>query len=68
MTTQAVLLTGGAGFFGDILKARLLGEGFAVVSLDLVPDAINHPNLTSIQGDIRDAALLDRRGASLDWR
>ena len=48
------LVTGGAGFFGGILKNRLLEEGAEVVSVDLVPDAARHPSLTSILADIRD--------------
>jgi nucleoside-diphosphate-sugar epimerase len=48
------LVTGGAGFFGGILKRRLLEDGAEVVSVDLVPDAARHPALTSLQADIRD--------------
>jgi nucleoside-diphosphate-sugar epimerase len=48
------LVTGGAGFFGGILKRRLLGDGAQVVSVDLVPDADRHPALTSLEADIRD--------------
>src|SRR5580698_7315029 len=48
------LVTGGAGFFGGILKQRLLADGAEVVSVDLVPDTARHPSLTSIQADIRD--------------
>lgn len=48
-----ILITGGAGFFGGILKRRLLAEGYACVSVDLQPDDYQHPNLISIQGDIR---------------
>jgi UDP-glucose 4-epimerase len=48
------LVTGGAGFFGGILKSRLLADGAEVVSVDLVPDAAHHPALTSVQADIRD--------------
>ncbi|HEX9201963.1 MAG TPA: NAD-dependent epimerase/dehydratase family protein [Acidobacteriaceae bacterium] len=61
MTTSArkVLVTGGSGFFGGILKNRLLAEGFSVVNLDLVADTDQHPQLKSIRGDIRDAALVD---------
>ena len=47
------LVTGGAGFFGGILKRRLLGDGAEVISVDLVPDADRHPALTSLQADIR---------------
>jgi len=53
-----VLITGGSGFFGGILKRRLLAEGFSCVNLDLVPDSDTHPQLSSIQGDLRDKNLL----------
>src|ERR1017187_6228627 len=56
---KKVLVTGGSGFFGSILKTRLLGEGFSVVNLDLVADPDRHEHLTSIRGDIRDCALLE---------
>lgn len=48
------LVTGGAGFFGGILKRRLLHDGAEVVCVDLVPDVDRHPALTSLQADIRD--------------
>ncbi len=51
-------MTGGSGFFGGVLKRRLLAEGFAVVNIDLVADADRDPHLTSIQGDIRNMATL----------
>jgi UDP-glucose 4-epimerase len=59
-TQQEVLVTGASGFFGGLLKRRLLDEGFAVTNIDLVRDEDTHPALTSIQGDIRDAQLLTR--------
>jgi UDP-glucose 4-epimerase len=64
---KKVLITGGAGFFGGILVRRMLAEGFAVVSLDLVGpdgaagaggDAGNDAGLRSVRGDIRDAGLV----------
>ena len=55
-----ILVTGGSGFFGGVLKRRLLAEGYAVTSLDLFSDPDRHPSLTSIQGDLRDKALLDK--------
>ncbi len=53
-----VLITGGSGFFGGLLKRRLLDEGYTCTNIDLVADPDTHPNLTSIQGDIRDPALV----------
>jgi nucleoside-diphosphate-sugar epimerase len=54
----SILITGGSGFFGGILKRRLLAEGFSCINLDLVPDPDTHPQLISIQGDLRDKTLL----------
>jgi len=61
MQRLEVLVTGGSGFFGGVLKRRLLVEGFAVTNIDLVRDEdAGAEGLTSIQGDIRDAELLAR--------
>ncbi len=58
---REVLVTGGSGFFGGLLKRRLLAEGFAVTNIDLVRDEdAGTKGLTSVQGDIRDAGLLAR--------
>jgi nucleoside-diphosphate-sugar epimerase len=58
---QEVLVTGGSGFFGGVLKRRLLAEGFAVTNIDLVRDEdAGAAGLTSVQGDIRDVELLRR--------
>ncbi len=54
----AVLVTGGAGFFGGLLKQRLLNEDVTVVSIDLEPDDFHHPQLTCVRGDICDQALV----------
>jgi UDP-glucose 4-epimerase len=55
---REVLVTGGSGFFGGVLKRRLLAEGFAVTNIDLVRDEDAHERLTSVQGDVRDADFL----------
>jgi UDP-glucose 4-epimerase len=56
-----VLVTGASGFFGGLLKRRLLAEGFGVTNIDLVRDEdAGAEGLTSVQGDIRDAELLQR--------
>lgn len=54
-----VLVTGGAGFFGGILKRHLLQQRYAVTSVDRVPDPSWHPNLTKISGDLRDPWLMN---------
>lgn len=53
-----VLVTGGCGFFGGILKRHLLAEGFSVTNIDVVPDQDQHPSLRSLHGDIRDESLV----------
>ena len=54
-----VLVTGGAGFFGGILKRHLLQQHFQVTSVDRVPDPSWHPHLTKITGDLRDPWLMN---------
>jgi nucleoside-diphosphate-sugar epimerase len=56
---KTILITGGAGFFGELLKKRLLEEDFICVSIDLEKDEYSHPNLTSVQGDIRNVDTLE---------
>ena len=53
------LVTGGSGFFGSVLKRRLLREGHTVFNIDLEADQDSLAGLHSIRGDIRDIALLD---------
>jgi len=68
-----VLITGGAGFIGSHLAARLLDEGREVVVLDDFNDSYDprfkranvsllegRPGFSLIEGDIRDRALVER--------
>ena len=53
-----VLVTGGAGYFGTVLRQRLLARGCAVRTFDLVrPDDLAAGE-EAVQGDIRDAAAI----------
>ena len=50
----SVLVTGGAGFLGSLLVAKLLHDGHDVASIDLLPSAASHLRLRAVVGDIRD--------------
>jgi nucleoside-diphosphate-sugar epimerase len=60
MAKKTVLITGGAGFFGDILKKELLNQGYKVVSIDLVKDELKHPDFLAVKGDIRNKRDLEK--------
>jgi nucleoside-diphosphate-sugar epimerase len=64
-TSERVLITGGAGYVGSELVPLLLSHGYEVVVLDLfiygkepLDRVKNHPNLTLIEGDIRNVATV----------
>jgi nucleoside-diphosphate-sugar epimerase len=52
------LVTGGAGFFGSLLKRAVLDSGACCTSIDLQPDSSEAIGLTVVQGDIRNRDLL----------
>jgi UDP-glucose 4-epimerase len=53
------LITGGAGFFGTVLKHRLLDEGFECWSVDLCRDSTERDGFHSFVGDIADDGVVD---------
>jgi len=55
---KTILVTGGAGFFGGIIKRHILEQGHRCISVDLVKDDDSYPNLATHQLDIRDAGKL----------
>ena len=62
MKFKNVCVIGGAGYVGSKLVPKLLAEGYNVSVLDLMiygTDVLSsHPNLTVIEGDIRNQDLL----------
>lgn len=61
------LVTGGAGFLGINLIRHLLARGHRVRSLDVAPfDYPERDRVEVIEGDIRDAATVDRAMAGID--
>lgn len=67
---KKILVTGGAGYVGGVLIPRLLGKGYAVTVYDIMffggSHLPKHPNLTVIEGDIRDTAKLARAFQGID--
>jgi nucleoside-diphosphate-sugar epimerase len=65
-----VLITGGAGYVGNVLVPQLLGAGYAVVVYDIMffgCDTLpKHPRLTIIEGDIRDTHRLASQMKGVD--
>jgi nucleoside-diphosphate-sugar epimerase len=61
------LVTGGAGFLGINLVRYLLARGHAVRSLDIAPfDYPERDAVEVVEGDIRDAATVDRAMAGIE--
>lgn len=71
--SRRVLVTGAAGFLGSHLCDRLLAEGHRVWGLDSfdpyydpelkrrnLREALAHPAMELVEGDVRDRSLLDR--------
>jgi nucleoside-diphosphate-sugar epimerase len=48
------LVTGGAGYFGDLLTRKLLERGYSVRILDINLPADSYPGTELVQADIRD--------------
>tara|TARA_B100000780_G_scaffold274420_1_gene239428 strand:- start:404 stop:1465 length:1062 start_codon:yes stop_codon:yes gene_type:complete len=59
MEKYMYLVTGGAGFFGEIILKELLLRGNKVRSFDLNSPNLIHPNLDVVKGDVRDKKIVD---------
>ena len=71
MTGPKALVTGGAGFIGSNLAARLLADGCHVSILDNLSTGYrsnvpSHPRLRFVEGDIRDEAAVREGIAGVD--
>ena len=57
--TMKALITGGAGFFGTVLKHYLSEKGVESIIYDLVPDTDKVKNTVAIQGDLCNLSQLE---------
>jgi len=60
-----ILVTGACGYKGHVLVPKLLNRGYSVVALDIMwfgNYLKPHPNLTIVQGDVRDIDAINLSG------
>ncbi|MGC9271744.1 NAD-dependent epimerase/dehydratase family protein [Acidiphilium sp.] len=57
---MSLVLTGAQGQLGLVLRPRLLARGIPLRSLDIVPTTPIDPRETTMTGDLRDPAIIDR--------
>jgi nucleoside-diphosphate-sugar epimerase len=65
MKQKSIFVTGACGYKGTVLVPKLLAAGHRVTAFDIMwfgNFLSPHPNLTVVQGDIREADKLDLKG------
>ncbi len=60
------LITGGSGYFGSLLRDRLLAQGLAVKVFDRCDAEDRRPEVGFARGDIRDEAVVTKAVAGCD--
>ena len=54
------LVTGGSGFFGQIMSRYMVGKGHTIVNIDLCDSEFKDEKFICFKGDIRDKELLEK--------
>ncbi len=65
MSVRPVLVTGGSGYLGSLVVARLAEQSVPTISLDVRPPRVAVPGVDHVDGDVRSvdlAGLLRERG------
>ncbi len=65
MISKSIFVTGACGYKGTVLVPKLLAAGHRVTAFDIMwfgNFLVPHPNLSVVQGDIREADKLDLKG------
>jgi nucleoside-diphosphate-sugar epimerase len=60
MPPASVLITGGSGYFGSLLRDRLLARGIAIRIFDLEDARDRPPEVEFVRGDIRDYPAVEK--------
>ena len=63
--SYTALITGGAKGIGADLATRLLGQGYKVVTLDILPSTLADGNLTHVEVDLLDADATEQAAADI---
>ena len=63
---KRVLITGGSGYFGCVLRDRLRAAGCAVRIFDLADSDDRPPEVDLVRGDVRDRAAVEAACAGID--
>ncbi|MFT3706345.1 MAG: NAD-dependent epimerase/dehydratase family protein [Archangium sp.] len=63
---KTALVTGGSGYFGEVVARRLKERGYKVRVFDLVDNADRASDIELIRGDIRDASAIARACEGID--
>ena len=66
MKQNKYLITGGSGFFGQILVKKLLKDNFKVRILDINKPSIEHKNLEFLKCDISRIETINRAFSDID--
>ncbi|MCA1442163.1 NAD-dependent epimerase/dehydratase family protein [Ensifer sp. IC4062] len=63
---KTALVTGGSGYFGELLSKQLLRQGTYVRVFDLNPPGFSHPNLEFFRGTILDRNAVKQALSGID--
>lgn len=64
--TKSALVTGGSGYFGELLVKKLINKDYQVSIFDIVKNSDLSSDINFLQGDIRELDLVERACEDID--